>query len=207
MLLSIIISTVLWAQTTISEVVGQAGGQVVTSREVEADVIFSAMYLKVDKPNYPLPITGKALQSATSNLLMEVLINLEAESFKLAVVSESEVSKAISTFQKNVASSSLSKRWRALEITKTEISKICQRKIRATRFIELKKSTFLTSPTQEELKEHFTKRKSTYGDKNFEDVKKSIRKELRQDKLDQALREWFQVLRSKYEIRNLLIES
>jgi hypothetical protein len=206
MLFSIIL-TLCFAQTTISEIVGTANGQAITSREVEADVVFTALYQKVDKPNYFLPLKGKALQSATSNLLMEVLIVAEAQSFKLAPVSDAEVARAISTFQANLPKSNLQKNWKALALGRKEIQALAARKLRAVRFLELKKTTFITSPTDEEIKDYFDKRKSNFQGKSLSEVRETLDKNLKQDKLDQSLREWFQVLRSKYEIRNLLIES
>lgn len=200
---------VLWAftQTTISEVVGQAGGQAVTSREVEADVIFTSLYQKVDKPNYPLPLKGKALQSATSNLLMEVLITLEAESFRLANVSDSDVDLAIEQFQRNIVKTNLQKQWKNLEMSKEDLRTLAKRKLRAMRFLEFKKTSFVVVPTDEEIRDYFEKRKTTFSGKTYQEIKSTVEKRLQQEKIDQSLREWFQILRSKYEIRNLLIES
>ncbi|GEM_PF-3752524 len=184
-----------------SKVVGVAAKQIVTSRQVRAHTIFTAYFdTKPQKMAYSLPLDQSSLMSATSNLLMEYLVVAEAKSFGLAKITDAEVKTAINRFKSRLAKSPYKQVWSNLEISDSELLDLAKVKLRSKKFLSTKVASFTVPVTEVEL----NAKMRSLSDKNVdpEQVKKQIQEENKQS----ALSEWFQLLRTKYVVKNLLLQ-
>jgi len=191
-----------------SQVVGVAAENTLTSRQVNAHVIFSSLYKPdAEKLFYSLPLKSQDLMSATSNLLMEFLIVEDAKSFQLATLSKNEVKQRLVYFKRAIKQSQYSKNWNVLQISDAELLEIAQIKLRAVKFLQTKMESFTVPISEVEINARLEQYKKNHPKMELASLKEKIKVDLKADKIQSDLREWFQLLRTKYVVKNLLIQS
>jgi hypothetical protein len=191
------------AATLISESVGQAGEYVITSREVQIssaieDVLFSEK-----------PVTGiievrpeqPAYRNAVANVLLEVVVALEAENFNVGTVPADDLSKALAKVEKNLSAKPY---WTRLEVTSAELQKFTKRKLVAKSFLKFKSNSMVGIITDQEAQSYYDKNRIKFGSMPFSNFKENIKTFLAQQQLEERLRSWFEVIKRKYKVRNLL---
>src|SRR6185312_1358862 len=84
------------ANELVSTGVGLVRGQVVTSREVQIQhLLEQALYPKTPKPKLRvLPIDSKAFSKATQEVLLEMVVALEAHNFSVVQIGPEDITKA-----------------------------------------------------------------------------------------------------------------
>lgn len=191
------------AATLVSESVGQAGDYVITSREVQIssaieDVLFSEkpvtgiLEVRTDHPVY---------RSAVANVLLEVVVALEAENFNVGTVAAEDLLRALVKIEKSLGGKPF---WVRLEVSTAELKKFTSRKLVAKSFLKFKSNSMVGIITDQEAQSYYDKNRIKFGSMPFSNFKENIKTFLAQQQLEERLRSWFEVIKRKYKVRNLL---
>jgi hypothetical protein len=198
-----LMSTPTPAATLVSESVGQAGEYVITSREVQIssaieDVLFSEkpitgiIEVRTEQPGY---------RNAVANVLLEVVVALEAENFNVGTVATEDLLRALAKVEKNLTGKPY---WVRLEVTTNELQKFTSRKLVAKSFLKFKSNSMVGIITDQEAQSYYDKNRIKFGSMPFSNFKENIKTFLAQQQLEERLRSWFEVIKRKYKVRNLL---
>lgn len=188
----------------VSEAVAQAGGQVITSREVLiSHILDQAMVspLKVGsqptRKGWLLESRSEPFQKHLAQMLLELVVQLEAENFSVGQVSQDEV-----VAQGKMISEQLKgwKSWQSLEVGPTEVQQMLIRKTRAKNFLKFKMESSGVQVSDEEAKAYYEKNRVKFGNFPFSQFKDSIKEVLAQEQLQGKLRDWFEILKRKYRV-------
>ena len=191
------------AATMVLKTVGQVADQVITSRTVQINAgLEQALYKRKGKVEIP-KMDSMAFKKEVSTTLLETTVFMESRNFKLAQVKASEVNKASADALKKLARVPA---WKALEVQAPEVRKAILRKLRAKKFIRFKADSSVVPVTNSEAREYFDKNRLKFGDLPFENFKENIKAYLSRQQVEQRLRDWFEVLQNKYNVKNALSE-
>ena len=183
----------------ISQVVGMAGDQVVTSREVqivnllEKALSNSSEDLKVinyDDSKFNLEIT---------QVLLEIVVMNESLVFEMNQVKEEEFKESQQNVSKRLSSLA---DWKKLQVSNVELEKFLRRKMIAKRFIKIKSDSMKGLISDQEAKDYFEKNRLKFGQVPFSQFKENIKTFLAQQQLEERLTSWFEVIKKKYKVRN-----
>lgn len=183
----------------ISQVVGMAGDQVVTSREVqivnllEKALSNSSEDLKVinyDDSKFNLEIT---------QVLLEIVVMNESLVFEMNQVKEEEFKESQQNVSKRLSSLA---DWKKLQVSNVELEKFLRRKMIAKRFIKIKSDSMKGFISDQEAKDYFEKNRLKFGQVPFSQFKENIKTFLAQQQLEERLTSWFEVIKKKYKVRN-----
>ncbi len=171
--------------------VAQVDSHVVTSREIRMNSL-------VDNALY-----GAPSQPASDALLMQSVITewcvfLEAESFSFSTVPAAEVRQKVDEARKALEGNSA---WRSWGAADEELSEMVRRKLIAKSFMEFKTTSSRVPVSDEEALAYYQKNQAKFGTLPFESFKESIVKYLVQSHLESRLREWLELLHTKYNVR------
>jgi hypothetical protein len=187
----------------ITKIVGGVGSSYLTSREVIAGrLIERVLYpseLVEATHSLDSPLFGRQLTSA----LLEKVVALEAESFSIANIEESEVSTSIQKIQKDLKND---KQWLELQVTSSELKDWIERKVRSKKFLKYKTDSATLGVTDGEVKEYFDKNRYKFGNMSIDNFKENIRAFLIKQQMEERLKEWFEILKKKYRVRNFYSE-
>lgn len=183
----------------ISQVVGMAGDQVVTSREVqivnmlEKALSSSAEELKVinyEDSKFNLEIT---------QVLLEIVVMNESLVFEMNQVKEEEFKETQLSVTKKLSNLT---DWKKLQVSSVELEKFLRRKMIAKRFIKIKSDSMKGFISDQEAKDYFEKNRLKFGQVPFSQFKENIKTFLAQQQLEERLTSWFEVIKKKYKVRN-----
>lgn len=191
--------------------VGQVGDQVISSRDVIlSGVIEQWLYAIQDRPSETLRRSEKEswflkldtpeFRDQLSRVMIDLMINLEAENFAVAEVSQLDLQRYSTRLMIDFA---IVPAWRAWDPQIGEVQLILKRKLRSRAFLEFKSEGSNQLVTDEEAKTYFEAHRSKFGPYPFDQFRKSIKEVLAREKTDQKLKEWFEVLKKKYRVRFL----
>lgn len=194
-----------------SRVVTQSAGRttdhVVTTREV---IINSA----VEDVLFRGPGAVKGLRARhvgspefnreLNSVLLEWAIYKEALTFTAGTVSQAEKRSAISRINSQLGGQGF---WRAMEVQEVELVDLVDRKLRSKNFVNFKVESVSNPPSEAEMRSYFDSNLLQFEDKPFEEFRESIRQYLIRQNADRRLRDWYELLSERNNIRNFLIES
>lgn len=141
-------------------------------------------------------------REVTANLL-EWAVYLESKGFTSSKVTKKELAMAKVRLRNGLFKS---QSWLRLQVTTPEIDLVLKRKIVAKRFVRFKAESSAVTVTDEEALSYFEANRLKFGNMPFSNFKKNIKVFLGRKQMDRRLRDWFQVLQSKYKVRNFLME-
>ncbi len=191
------------ATTLVLKTVGQVADQVITSRTVQINAgLEQALYQRKGQVQIP-KMNSMAFKKEVSATLLETTVFMESKNFNLAQVKNSDVSKAYTDALRRL---SRVPDWKALEVEASEIRRAIQRKLRAKKFIRFKADSSVVPVTNSEARDYFDKNRLKFGDLPFENFKENIKAYLSRQQVEQRLRDWFEVLQNKYNVKNALSE-
>lgn len=192
-------SSVLLANTVVSQTVGQAGDVVVTSREVT----LSGMVAKAlgETKKSPLQMGDKGFKEEVNAVLLEVIVAKEADSFNVVEITDPMVSSGLASVEKAYKNNVL---WKKLEPTPEEIKDLVIRKIKAREFLNFKTNSLKTVISDQEARSYFERNRSKFSGHSFDTFQDNIKTMLSQRQLENRLKSWFEVIQRKYKVRNLL---
>lgn len=191
----------------VTSAVGQVGGEVVTSREVQISfaidqVLMSQAVIKksLDRSSWLITPGTEAFRAHLSQVLLELLIKMEAESFSVAQVSAEDVKADMALAKDSLKDWSEWKKW---DVTDLELERLVFRRKMAKNFLKFKTESSGVVVTDVEVKAYFEKNRVKFGAAPLEQFKEGIRDVLAQQQLEEKLKDWFEVLKRKYRVRFL----
>lgn len=187
----------------ISKIVGTAADQVVTSREVQIVNLLEKGLIS-DKNIVVLAPDDTRFNVEVGQVLLEIVVQTESDVFEFNQVTDSEFKAAIDTIQKNL---SVSKEWKGLQVSNSELERFLKRKMIAKRFIKVKSDSMKGFITDSEAKEYFDKNRLKFGQVPFAQFKDNIKTFLGQQQLEERLKAWFEIIKKKYKVKNYTNES
>ena len=185
--------------------VGQVVGHTVTSREVEINFLAEqSLYPSRRGRVKKMPkIKTREFTREVTAVLLEWVVYLEAKSFGASRVSPSELKQMESNLKIRLKSSGS---WKRLGVSSKELQSMLKRKKIAKRFIQFKADSSVVPITDGEATRYFEENRVKFGNLPFENFKDKIKAFLGRQQVDQRLKDWFEVLQSKYKVRNYLAE-
>jgi len=197
-------TSLLAAPTVVSKVVGKVGDYALTSREVLGGLLLEKALFPELKGEVVENVSSPEFVAQVTSALIEKVVSLEAENFSLANISEEERKESLNKVKKNLSNNRL---WQKLMFTDSEFQDFLQRKQRSKKFLKYKSEAVSLTVSESEVKDYFEKNRYKFGNLPIESFKDSIRQYLIQKQSEDRLREWFEVLRKKYQVRNFMAES
>jgi hypothetical protein len=189
----------------VSTGVGMIRNQVLTSREVQRQH-FLEMVLFEKAPSTKLKtlvLDSKAFGKAVQDALLESVLALEAQNFNVVTLDEAELKAAeklaLKTLKNNPS-------WKALKINTVELQDGLKTKLQAKKFIRLRAESSVLPVTDVEAQRYFEENHLKFGDLPFENFKENIKSYLSKIQVEKRLKDWFDVLLSKYQVKNLIAE-
>lgn len=200
------ISSLASAATLVSETVGQVSDRVVTSREVQISMAIGSVLFPDEKGNAQDELRPGLAQfsKAVTQVLLELVVVLEAENFNVATVSEVDLKEALAKVEKGLSGKSL---WNRIEPSAAEIKNITSRKLIAKSFLKFKTNSMAGIITDQEALAYYNENRAKFGNSSFEDFRENIKTFLAQQQLEERLRSWFEVIKRKYKVRSLVADS
>lgn len=193
----------------ISKSVGLVGKRVLTSRDVLISYyIDKALDPSVDSVSHPklsqLTVDSEMFSNELNSLLIEWMVYFEAKSFSTQKVLSDEIEKV----QKN-AGSRLNNvpEWKNLAVTNAEWNENFERKILAKKLIQFKRENSLVTVTDEDIKVYYEQNRVKFGSLPLAQFKENIKSYLKQQQIDQRLKEWLGILQQKYRMQNQTVEK
>lgn len=189
----------------VSTGVGVVRNQVITSREVQIQNLLDvAIYESKPKDKLKLlPVDSKAFNKAVSDALLEAVVSLEAQNFNLIQLSNEEVKgiekKALKILRDQAV-------WKNLQVSKVELETGLRRKIQAKKFIQFRAQSSVLPVTESEAQKHFNENRLKFGNLPYENFRENIKSYLSRTHVDQRLKDWYDVLLNKYQVKNLIAE-
>ncbi len=188
---------------------GRAGDIVITSREVMmAHMIENALY-HFAKDKVPPPAIKSAdvrspeFVSETTTAVLEAAIDLESKNYKGTKFMSTDMAvqnnvKLVLQRLKN------DKIWASLAVTKNEVEELVRRKMRTKEFIRFKMESSTIPATDREAEEYFNANKMKFENLPYENFRENIKGYLTKQQVDRRMKDWFELLQNKYQVRNYL---
>lgn len=189
----------------VSTGVGLVQGKLVTSRQVQIQNLLEvALYEKHPKDKLKLlAIDSKAFAKATQDTLLEAVVALEAQNFNVIQVPADEVETADHQAMKLLKDNSA---WKSLEVSRKELDVALKNKIQSKKFIQFRAQSSVLPITDAEALRYFNENRLKFGTLPFENFKENIKSYLARNQVDRRLKDWFDVLLNKYQVKNLIAE-
>jgi hypothetical protein len=193
------------ANELVSTAVGIVRTQVLTSREVQVqNLLETALYEKSPKDKLKImPLDSKGFAKAVQDALLEAVVALEAQNFNLMQMQPDEIKTADRQSQRWLRDNSA---WKKLQVSPKELEAGLRRKLQAKKFIQFRAESSVLPVTDVEAQRYFEENKLKFGDLPFENFKENIKSFLSKNQVDKRLKDWFDVLLSKYQVKNLIAE-
>lgn len=193
----------------VSQVVGQAGEQVVTSREVQINSFIEGALFSDEKSKSTLKVNlgDKQFEKDVTHVLIEWVVFKEAEIFNASLVPDDDVNKSIAIVRSAAQKTEYRDYWDSLEVTSNELQDIIKRKLRAKKFIQFKTRASIVPITDAEAQQYFQKNRIRFGNTPFNQFKDSIKSFLAQEQANNRIRDWFELLQKKYRVRRVVLND
>jgi hypothetical protein len=190
----------------VSVAVGQLKGRVVTSREVNISYfVESVLYGKKGLPPKSfLPVKSRRFSREVTAVLIEWVVYLESKGFEATKVAKGDEQAALKRFSQASKKNAL---WKKLGVTEQELKSLVSRKLQAKKFVRFKVDSSVVPITDDEVKEYFEQNRLKFGNLPFENFKENIRNFLSRQQVDRRLKDWFDVLQTKYKVSNFVSEA
>ncbi len=185
--------------------VGVVRGRLITSRQVQIQNLLEiALYEKQPKDKLKLlALDSKAFAKATQDTLLESVVALEAQNFNVIQVLPEEVTVAEKQVLKVFKDLKV---WKGLEVSPKELATGLRDKIQSKKFIQFRAQSSVLPVTDGEAQRYFNENRLKFGTLPFENFKENIKSFLSRNQVDRRLKDWFEVLLSKYQVKNLISE-
>lgn len=179
----------------LNQSLGFVGEKVVTQRGVIASKATDQFWQSTKSLNLEV-----SSQDVTA-VIVEKVVALEAAGFDFGGISPAEVKvekqKLISYFNSQV-------KLKALEMSDSELESLVVEKLTYKAFLEFKTNSLKSTVSDVEAKAYFEKNRYKFGNVAFESYKSQVVSFLEQQQLQERMRSWFEILKRKYKVRNLM---
>lgn len=197
------------SEVAVTQVVGQAGDKVVTSREVRINYFAESSLFpdEKSKSSLKLDVNDKNFNRELTHVLIEWIVYKEADIFNAASVPEEDITKSISVIKSSAAVQEVKGYWESLDVTSQELRDLVKRKLVAKKFIQFKTRASVVPVTDAEALQYFQKNRIRFGNAPFVQFKDSIKSLLAQDQANTRIRDWFELLQKKYRVRKVAVSD
>jgi len=184
---------------------GRVGDDVVTSREVKINSFIEDVLYRPSSPKklFDRNLTDRFFLQEVTAVLLEKAIAIEGRDLPLAKVSQDEIKAAREKLLKKAQGAP---GWKSLSVEQAELKRILTAKLVAKKFIGFKVDSAALPVSDQDALAYFQNNRFKFESLPFEKFKDNIKGYLRKKQVDDRLREWFEVLKIKYSIRNHLAE-
>ncbi len=189
----------------VSVSVGQVKERIITSREVVIHQVVERELYGASKmaQSMKVDIESQGFAKEVNVLLMEWVVFLEAQALEASPLEPKDLEEALQKFKTKSANS---EEFKVLKPSEKEIQLAVERKLRSKKFIQLKMDTSTVPVTDAEAEKHFQDNRLKFGNLPFENFKANIKTFLTRQQTDKRLKDWFEILQVKYQMRNFLAE-
>ena len=193
----------------ISTNAGRVGEKIITSREVVISHIIENALFRVQKGRVPksridlAKVRETEFVRETTGVLIETAIYMEAVDLSTDRVSQDKIRSSVQLVRKNVGSDPL---WKKLQVDPGELNQVVERKLRAKEHVNFKVQSVTTPVSDHDAQVYFDNNRLKFENLPFASFKENIKSYLLKQQVDQRLKDWFELLQSKYRVRNYLAE-
>jgi hypothetical protein len=190
----------------VSQSVGQVADRVVTSREVQISAAIDRVLFPQKDKGAPMEVRlgDPAMLNEVTAVLLEVVVNKEAESFSVAKITDEQIQQSMRKVERAMDGKSF---WDHLEVSQNELKKFVLQKLTAKAFIQFKTSSMVGIISDGEAQAYYEKNRLKFGDLPFSSFKENIKTFLTQQQLEERTRAWFEIIKRKYKVRNIMAEN
>lgn len=146
---------------------------------------------------------SRVFYDQVEKLILEYLVSEESKNFSTVRLSDEEFQQGVKRVPEALFRSSA---WKSVEPAQGEWKEILRRKLQAGKFIQFRAQSSVIPVSDVEAKRYFDENRMKFGNLPFEQFKENIKVFLRRSQVEQRLKDWYDVLRSKYKSRNYLSE-
>tara|TARA_Y100001935_G_C17301032_1_gene509254 strand:- start:2035 stop:2592 length:558 start_codon:yes stop_codon:yes gene_type:complete len=182
--------------------VARSKDHIFTSREVHMQHLLE-ISLQGEKQFETFSEDSKKFFGQVEKTLVEHLVSTEAAHFSSMRLLPEEKEKARNRLSPAVFQSAA---WKKLAPTKEEWEEVFFRKVQANKFIQFRAQSSVIPISDSEARKYFDENRLKFGNLPFGQFQENIKIYLRRSQVEQRLKDWYDVLRSKYKARNLLSE-
>jgi hypothetical protein len=184
----------------ISETLGIVNNEILTSREMILSVLLEN---SLDKGSKGLPSTKDEKIQAVNTLLLDKMVDFEAQNLGFKDLDKDEVKKLVGSLEKSLQDPEL----KIYRFQAEDLKSNAERKLIVRNFLKSKSGSFLSLLTEQDIQTYFDKNRLRFGSMPYAQIKENIRAYLTQQQREERLVAWIEVLKKKYAARNYLIES
>ncbi len=178
--------------------------KILTSRDVEAHYIVTKL-MQGATPVLPLSYDTDDFRLSLDQLVVESMVYSEASSFGIAKVPDEEIESAYKTTKQKINDSpTIKNRWQWLDFSDVQLREKITVRLRSSRLIKYKTESSDSQVGDQEAKEYYEKNRLKFGTMTFENFKPTIKKYIARKNSEERLREWFDVLKKKHRVKNLI---
>lgn len=186
------------------KLVAKVDQKLMSSRDVEAHYIVERLSQGMPT-QLPLSVNSDEFKIATDQLVIETMVFEEAKNFSIAKVTPEEIDKSFKTIkEKIVTTKNVKARWDTLNYNDSQLRDFVERHLRVEKLIKYKTDASFSQVSDEEAQEYYNKNRLRFGTMSFESFKPNIKKFMAKRNSEERLRDWFDVLKRKYKVRNLI---
>lgn len=187
--------------TSITRVVGEAGGKIVTSREVRINEAVGLTLANVTGTKKITAVADPGFPQLVLRVLDEWTVYLEAGEIGTKPVDKSDsakLAKAVMDTWRGQAD------WERLEPAAQEVREIVERKLVVQALERLKSDASMVNVSDADALQYYKKNRLRFGNMPFENFKDNIKAALVKAQTERRIMEWRSVLRRKYRVRNFV---
>lgn len=193
------------AALVITQSVGSVDKSLISSREVQIALVIEKV---LENPNgkslFEIQAKDSRFPQMVSTYLLERAAVLEAEGFSVGTPDEKEFKEALSKVEKAVSGKPY---WKSLDCDLSCLKQAVNVKLVAQNFIKIKTESMTSIITDAEAQAYFERNRLKFGTAPFETFRDNIKAFLMKQQRQDRLRSWFEVLKKKYKVRNILLED
>jgi hypothetical protein len=206
LLIALLILPTIATSKIISMAAGKVRDHVLTSREVQIGNGLEQLLQATspEKIKITADIDSPEFAKLVTAALLEWVVFYEAENMTVAQVAPGEI-QALEAKIKSVLAKLPA--WQALQPSAKELNQAIARKLRAKKFISFRADSSVIPVTDAEALRYFEQNRIKFGNLPFEKFRAEIKTVLARQQVESRLKDWFEVLQNKYQVRNFLAEK
>jgi hypothetical protein len=184
----------------LSVTVGRVNNHIVTSREVLLHNFVGRVAEHLDSGK-PLATATKSseFQKQASETMMDLAISSEAEALQAIVLSPKEIAETVAAVDRALKTN---EQLRGYGFSDKEIRTSVVSKLESQKFMAFKTDSSAIPVSDTEVRAYYDKNRDRFGDMPFENFRETIRNYLIKTQVENRVREWLDLLQTKYRIKN-----
>jgi hypothetical protein len=188
-----------------SMTVGRLDDRILTSREVQIQILLEKFLFE----NIKLaelrtdPLDSKAFFNSINDSILEGVLTIEAKNFDVVQADDNELLKMQAKVSNGLTATSV---WKKLEPTVSEWHGVLEHKIKAKHFVAFRRESSQLPVTDVEAKRYFEENRIKFGNLPFDNFRENIKSYLTRSQVDRRLKDWYEILKTKYRAKNFLSE-